>query len=702
MSHETFEAPELDQLAEMLPAYDFDSFIAKGGMGAVYKATQRSLDREVAIKILPRELGADPEFRKSFQTEAKAMAKLNHPNLIGVYDYGDIDGMPYIVMEYVGGKSLYHSAWNKVIEPDQAIAIVNGICEGLGHAHEHDILHRDIKPANILLTPKAKPKIGDFGLAQQTDSAGTGEVMGTPGYAAPELTQNPELAGIGTDIYAVGVILHELLSGQQPDPSGEEAPHPLDDPGLEAIWKKATNPDINKRYATASELAAALTAWRPTRRKLATRPAHAVSAPKKLATAAPAKTATPATPASSPAGSTASPKSVPPPVVAPASNWSLVRNALIFAVVAAVAGIGFKMYQSGKKANDAEESAANKEQFEKDKMAEAEQKNQNLANESNTPEPEQPTTAENDPKTTTPKDPEPQEIEETPAESLARLKDDLVAGKRDELPKGSKRRGTNDYLLINEPLAWYDAQTFAEQHGAQLAILGSNEELTWISNLVPDDQAIWLGSGRSERNVWTDNDGSDWDLDEEPKGVGSFATLSNLGILRAGKVTDAKPFIIQWHRDGSNPGTIQTILERTSKTLDTPNPIYPPGTISLGTRRILFLPASILREDADALAKSAAGILAVPSTQEEISWIRDESESLEATAGFWIGGQRKDGTWTWDTGETWDKSAWIDDAEPTDGGDAMIFIPGKGWSNAAPDQPVAGLLIEWSTDASTE
>lgn len=727
MSHETFKAPELDHLAELLPAYEFESFIAQGGMGAVYKANQRSLDRLVAIKILPREFGEDPEFRESFETEAKAMARLNHPNLLGVYDYGDIEGMPYIVMEFVDGKSLYHSAWNKAIEPEQAIEIIRGICDGLGHAHEHGILHRDIKPANILLTAKAQPKIGDFGLAQATDTTGTGQVMGTPGYTAPEITHNPEQAGIGTDIYAVGVILHELITGQRPDPTGVEKPRLSGDRGLDAIWKKATDPVIDKRYRSAEEMAAALSAWRPSTRRLATPSATVprslvrISAQKKapLAAAAPtiAPTTTPApaappktvVPKAAPANA-ATPRPVPQLVVPTGTNWSLVRNMLIIAFLIVAAGVGFKMLQRAKKTSSAEDDAAKKELFEKQQKAAADLKKQELANSTSTPAPTPPPTPPATGTSPTETKPAPPPVtpppvvekKETPAESLARLKDDLAAGKRDEMPIDSKRRGTNDYLFVATPMTWYSAQEFAEEHGAQLAIVESNEELTWLSQIVPEDQSIWLGSGRAERNAWVDNDGSDWSLEEEPKGVGPFATVNKLGVLRAGKPTESMPFVIQWHRDGSNPGTLKTILERTSQTLDTPNPVYPPGTISLGARQILFLPVPVKRTQAQALATMASGILAVPSSSEEISWIADESEALEPSAGYWLGGQRKGGTWTWDTGEAWEKSAWIDKAEPTEGGDALIIIPGKGWSNADPSAPVAGLVIEWSRDAPAE
>ena len=260
MSEETFQAPDPEQLGELLPAYDFQSFIAQGGMGAVYKAVQRSLDRSVAIKILPREFGEDPEFRESFETEAKAMAKLNHPNLIGVHDYGQVDGMPYIVMENVDGKSLFHSASGKVIDPQEACRIVKGICDGLTHAHEAGVIHRDIKPANILLTGKAEPKIGDFGLAQAVDQKESGLAMGTPGYAAPELLGDSPLADQRTDIFAVGVILHELLTGE--NATGEHPPQTLTgDSKLDAIWRKATQRHQSQRYQSADEMSQALDDW---------------------------------------------------------------------------------------------------------------------------------------------------------------------------------------------------------------------------------------------------------------------------------------------------------------------------------------------------------------------------------------------------------------------------------------------------------
>lgn len=258
-----FQAPEIKEVALLFPAYDVHSLIACGGMGAVYKATQRSLDRMTAIKILPLEFSADAEFRKAFEAEAKAMAKLNHPNLIGVYDFGEAGGMLYIIMEYVAGQSLFHSTDGCEVEPDDALSVVIDVCAGLEHAHHHGILHRDIKPGNILLDVTMKPKIGDFGLARAMEShIQEGEqIFGTPGYTAPEVLAPPFTFDQRADVFSVGVMLHELLTGGLP----EVDPRPPSQicgcsPRLDAVVKKATNPDPEKRYSSASELGTALDA----------------------------------------------------------------------------------------------------------------------------------------------------------------------------------------------------------------------------------------------------------------------------------------------------------------------------------------------------------------------------------------------------------------------------------------------------------
>lgn len=253
-----FQAPELEEVERLFPSYKVLGLIACGGMGAVYHAIQTSLDRAVAIKILPREFSVDLEFRAGFESEAKAMAKLNHPNLIGVYDFGEAEGLLFIVMEYVAGKSLFHTAYGSLLDHADTLAIVIGVCHGLAHAHDHGIMHRDIKPSNILLDEHAHPKIGDFGLAGALDREHVeGEqIFGTPGYTAPEVLEPPFTFDQRADIFSVGVMLHELLTGKLPEADPRSASqishcnHRLD-----SIIQRAINPDPNRRIPSAIELA---------------------------------------------------------------------------------------------------------------------------------------------------------------------------------------------------------------------------------------------------------------------------------------------------------------------------------------------------------------------------------------------------------------------------------------------------------------
>lgn len=188
------------------------------------------------------------------------MARLGHTNLIKVFDFGDVDGLLYIVMEYVPGKSLHHSAHGKAIDPKQAVEIIIATCRGISHAHENGIVHRDIKPGNILLTPEREPKVGDFGLARCTRADADGLAMGSPGYMAPEIISRPESGTAQSDVYAIGVVLRELLTGIPPEREGSENAV-VPDLRLAAICRKATHADPAARQADAATLANQLTRW---------------------------------------------------------------------------------------------------------------------------------------------------------------------------------------------------------------------------------------------------------------------------------------------------------------------------------------------------------------------------------------------------------------------------------------------------------
>ena len=220
---DTGRGPSLGELAPLFPQYEILDVIGHGGMGVVYKARQPQLDRLVALKILPPDAGADPHFAERFTREARALAKLNHPNIVGVFEFGQAGGLFYFAMEFVDGANLRELIRSKTMSAAQALAIVPKICEALQFAHDEGVMHRDIKPENILLDKKGRVKIADFGLAkllrrEQADHTLTmsGMTLGTPRYMAPEQMDKPETVDHRADIYSLGVVFYEMLTGELP------------------------------------------------------------------------------------------------------------------------------------------------------------------------------------------------------------------------------------------------------------------------------------------------------------------------------------------------------------------------------------------------------------------------------------------------------------------------------------------------------
>ena len=215
-----FVPPTIPELAKLFPQLEILELVGKGGMGAVYKARQPALDRFVALKILAPRGGGDLDFGGRFSREARALAKLSHPNIVGVYDFGQTESLSYFIMEFVDGPNLRQAGR---LSPRVAMEIIPQICAALQFAHDEGIVHRDIKPENVLLDKKGRVKIADFGLAkilgqEQKDLRLTGlrDVMGTPHYMAPEQVERPQDVDHRADIYSLGVVFYEMLTGELP------------------------------------------------------------------------------------------------------------------------------------------------------------------------------------------------------------------------------------------------------------------------------------------------------------------------------------------------------------------------------------------------------------------------------------------------------------------------------------------------------
>jgi len=254
----SFAVPSLEAMNAYLPQFQFEKLAACGGMGAVYKAYQESLDRRVAVKILPPEFGAEKEFSDRFKVEARAMAKLNHTNIVGVYDFGITGGGHlYLVMEWIEGRSLHDLIHKGGLSLRKATNLAMQLCEALTFAHEHQIIHRDIKPGNIMVNDSDHVKVADFGLARPvSDEAEQENPFGTPDYAAPEI-RGGSVVDHRVDIYAAGVVLYEMLTGTIPgEPRRSVTEFAKISTRWDSIIARAIDPDPEKRYQDAGELRA--------------------------------------------------------------------------------------------------------------------------------------------------------------------------------------------------------------------------------------------------------------------------------------------------------------------------------------------------------------------------------------------------------------------------------------------------------------
>jgi WD40 repeat protein len=265
-------AAELERV--QVPGYEIERELGRGGMGVVYVARQAGLDRLVALKMILAGGHARAAELARFKTEAEAIARLQHPNIVAVYEVGECGGKPFLALEFCGGGSLDRKLAGSPLPPEQAARLVEALARAMQAAHLANVIHRDLKPANVLLGEDGTPKITDFGLAKKLDEVGqthTGDVMGTPSYMAPEQARGQKDIGPAADIYALGAILYELLGGRPPfkaatvydtlvqviaeepvPPRRLNAQVPAD---LETICLKCLHKEPGKRYSSAAALA---------------------------------------------------------------------------------------------------------------------------------------------------------------------------------------------------------------------------------------------------------------------------------------------------------------------------------------------------------------------------------------------------------------------------------------------------------------
>ncbi len=257
-----------EQIAPHFPQLEILECLGRGGMGVVYKARQKTLNRFVALKLLAPERVRDVKFAERFTREAQALAALNHPNIVTIYDFGQAGGFYFLLMEFVDGVNLRQLLRARKFTPEEALTIVPPLCDALQFAHERGIVHRDIKPENLLLDKTGRVKVADFGIAKMlgADNGGKGSesiapenatqnAVGTPGYSAPEQKSDPQRVDSRADIYSLGVVFYEMLTGELPGKKIEAPSKKVQiDVRLDEVVLRALEKTPELRWQTAADL----------------------------------------------------------------------------------------------------------------------------------------------------------------------------------------------------------------------------------------------------------------------------------------------------------------------------------------------------------------------------------------------------------------------------------------------------------------
>ncbi|MBL9176471.1 MAG: protein kinase [Verrucomicrobiaceae bacterium] len=702
-----WQPPSLEEMQAMLPQYQFEKLLGRGGMGAVYKAQQVSLDRPVAIKVLPSDLidNADANFLERFKNEARTMARLNHPSIVNVYDFGETQaGLLYFVMEFIDGTDVLQMIASQGRLPEEyALSITAHVCDALAYAHKNGVIHRDIKPANILINMEGAVKVADFGLAKANDPGQSGitktnMAMGTPDFVAPEaFVPGVPLDG-RADLYAIGVMLYQMLTGEIPRGIWTMPGMKVGtDPRFDAIIGKAMQTDREVRYQTAADLRRDLDT-------ILTLPRAVLIARQQAAAEAAAKATRTQT-----QNEVAKDGHADVPPKKKSSSLGPVLG--IAASVALVAGLYVMLTSGGSKKPPPNDSAASPSR------------------------PSAPTpAASTPPPSITP--PAPVVAATSPAPAPEMPASPPAVPPADFGPGAVHTFGGHRYQLIEEKLRWDAAKARAESLGGHLATITSKEENEWLKNslglLKGTRSHVFLGGSRSvDDGRWTWVTGEPFDLSfwlgDVPDTHDPYLAFY-LDQSRWDDIPDANSysFLVEWDDAGTKPMPVASTAPAmpaaapaVTASVSPPPPQHPALSqadieriISFRGHRYRLLQGIFQWKQAEARARELGAHLASITSREENDFImqsyaeyfRVPDNARGILIGLWQ--DKKDAPWTWITGESLEYAVWrpgepnrISGAYPAaDSAPCISLIYGGGWDDVDVSFTCATILIEWDSD----
>jgi serine/threonine protein kinase len=679
-----WQPPTLEEMQAMLPQYEFVTLLGRGGMGAVYKAVQVTLDRPVAIKVLPGDLvmDEDVQFAERFKNEARTMARMSHPGIVNVFDFGETqNGLLYIVMEFIDGTDISKLILSQGrLTEDYALAITAHVCDALNYAHRNGVVHRDIKPANILINMAGEIKVADFGLAKANDASQSGGLtktnmaMGTPDFVAPEAFL-PGFALDGrADLYAIGVMLYQMLTGDIPRGMWTMPSQRIgSDPRFDAIIGKAMQTDREMRYQSASEIRQELDAILTTpisvllqqQQAAAEAAAQAAQAQKPAEVAAPPKRgpAPPSAkvPAASPRGhASPSPAKKAAPTAPPhaKSKSSLGPVLGIAATLVAAAGVYWFM-GGGAGKSTAPSTAANTTPSTPPPPAAVKP----------TPPPPPPSTSSKGPSTFSNFAP------------TAQWRDELAiaAGWGPNWMKVGSERHTSDagvalrIFAVQRKDSALRVRFRSRSHGASVDLI---QRLNPLENGPRYLVTIWtkakiegaldiipLIKDGPRRKLAPLKRQPSFSLSEEHTAelyaigdrLSFFFDGELLSEVQDSTLTVGVPGLFA--SKGIEFVRVETAVLNTSASSTPP----PSEVLTFGGHRYQFFPQKLKWDEAKARAETLGGHLATITSQEENQWIKDTYVSkLDPSLSLWLGGTKKNPSqqWTWITGEPFVFTTW--------------------------------------------